>query len=71
MLSSKDVVIAEIDENLAEAALGLLLTDGQVDGADTQQDGQEERLLVLADKVALGVLQLAFDVDAESLGPLR
>ena len=67
----ENIIIAEVDKDLAEATLGLFLSDGQIDGADAQENGQEKRLLILADEVSLAVLELAFDIDAESLGPLR
>ena len=30
----ENIIIAEVDKDLAEATLGLFLSDGQVDGAD-------------------------------------
>ena len=68
---SEDIVVAEVDEYLTQATFGLLLTDGQVDGADAEQDGQQQRLFVLAFEVVFRVLELGFDIDTQGFGSLR
>lgn len=60
----KDFLVAEVDEDLAESLLGRLVADGQVDGADAQQDGQQERLFVLGFQLSSPVIELSLDVES-------
>ena len=63
--SLKDLIVAQIEQDLTEALLRVRMADGQIDGSDAEQDGQQQRLLELGLQVLARVIQLLFHVEAE------